>query len=70
MVNQAGQEPSATESEILPLHKPAVYDKGYFGPAGGRGAPVVRKEAVIWHGIHLSACISSRLQDTPEGGTL
>ena len=31
------EEPSATESEILPLHKPAVYTKGFVlrRPSGG-----------------------------------
>ena len=28
------QEPSAFESEILPLHKSRIYDKGYFALPG------------------------------------
>lgn len=36
-IGNKSEEPSATESEILPLHKPAVYTKGFVlrRPSGG-----------------------------------
>lgn len=45
-------EPSAFESEILPLHKPRVYDKGFRPPEALRG--LAKREVVMtWCGILL-----------------
>ena len=45
-------EPSAFESEILPLHKPGVYDKGFRPPEALRGL-AKREEVMTWRGILL-----------------
>lgn len=47
---QALWEPSAFESEILPLHKSAIYDKEAFRPPGARK----REEVISCPGILLS----------------
>ena len=45
-------KPSAFESEILPLHKPGVYDKGFRPPEALRG--LAKREGVMaWRGILL-----------------
>lgn len=36
-LNSIYEEPSAFESEILPLHKSAIYDKGFRPPEALRG---------------------------------
>ena len=43
------EEPSATESEILPLHKPAVYTKGFVlrGLAIARGENFMARHSFI-----------------------
>ena len=45
-------KPSAFESEILPLHKPGVYDKEFRPPEALRG--LAKREGVMtWRGILL-----------------